>query len=98
MFLPNVRIGPYILIRLLGRGQFGEVWLAEKRTLVATTECALKMPLQRDVDLETVKREAAVWIAATGHPNIIGLIDADVYDGQVVIASEYAPGGSLEVW
>ncbi len=98
MFHVNDRIGPYILIRFLGRGGFGEVWLAEKRTLVATTECALKMPLGQDIDLEEVKQEASVWIQASGHPNIIGLIDADVHDGQVVIASEYAAGGSLEDW
>src|SRR5205807_3347326 len=31
-------------------------------------------------------------------PNIVPVMDADVYDGQVVIASEYIAGGNLHAW
>jgi serine/threonine protein kinase len=91
-------IGPYTLISKLGRGAFGVVWLAEKRSVLATTKFALKLPNDEDVDLEAVKQEAAIWVHASGHPNVLPIIDADVYGEHVVIASEYAPDGSLSKW
>jgi serine/threonine-protein kinase len=95
---PNDRIGPYTLVRKLGRGTFGVVWLAEKRTALAVTKIALKLPNDDDIDLECIKREAAVWVEASGHPNVLPIIDADIYGEHVVIASEYAPDGSLADW
>jgi serine/threonine-protein kinase len=92
------RIGPYILVERLGRGAFGVVWLAEKRGAIFTSRVALKMPNDEDVELDVVRREAHVWAQAAGHPNVLPIIDADVYDGQVVIVSEYAPDGSLSSW
>jgi serine/threonine protein kinase len=94
----GARIGPYRLISKLGRGAFGVVWLAEKQTALATTKVALKTPNEEDVDLEAVKAEAEIWIAAGGHRNIHPIIDADIYDGRMAIVSEYAADGSLHQW
>jgi serine/threonine protein kinase len=98
MMHPGRQIGPYVLVEELGRGAFGVVWLAEKRTSVTTTRVALKIPLHLDIDLATLKREADIWVQASGHPNVLPLVDADIYDDVVVIASEYAPSGSLQGW
>ena len=98
MLKPDGKIGPYTLIRRLGKGAYGVVWLAEKRTAIATTKVAIKIANDEDVDLDAIKREAAVWVSASGHPNVLPIIDADVYDGQVIIVSEYAPDGSLAAW
>jgi serine/threonine protein kinase len=92
------KIGPYTLVSKLGRGAFGVVWLAERRTVITTTKAALKIPLDEDVDLETIKQEADLWVQASGHPNVLPIIEANIYDDQIVIASEFAPDGSLEVW
>jgi serine/threonine protein kinase len=92
------QIGPYTLVRKIGNGAFGVVWLAERRTAITTTKAALKIPLNSEVDLEAVRQEADLWVQASGHPNVLPIIEADVYNGQVVIASEYAPDGSLESW
>ncbi|MBV9959760.1 MAG: DUF4268 domain-containing protein [Acidobacteria bacterium] len=92
------KIGPYTLVSKLGRGAFGVVWLAEKRTAITTTKVAIKIPNDEDVDLEAVRHEAALWVHASGHPNVLPLIDADIYDEQIVIVSEYAPDGSLSKW
>lgn len=48
--------------------------------------------------METFKQEAVIWLQASGHPNVLPLIDADIYDDQVVIVSEYVPDGSLASW
>ncbi len=98
MYHPNDQIGPYRLERSLGRGGFGEVWLAERRATLLTTHVALKLPLDTQTDLELIEAEAGVWLRASGHPNVVPVLEAEVYDGQVVIASEYVAGGSLADW
>src|SRR5687767_6587502 len=96
MFRTGQQIGGYVLVRRIGRGGFGDVWLAERRTKFVTTKVAVKLPLEEQVDVETVKQEASLWEQASGHPNILPIIEANIYDGQVVIISEFAPDGSLE--
>ena len=98
MARPNDKIGPYTLVSKLGQGAFGVVWLAEKKTAIATTQFALKLPRDEDIDLEVLKQEATIWLQASGHPNVLPLIDADIHDGQVVIVSEYVHDGSLAGW
>lgn len=95
MFSAGQQIGPYKLSKLLGRGGFGEVWLAERKTAILTTKVAVKLPVRESVDLETVRQEAEVWEKASGHPNVMPIIEANIYDGQIVIVSEYASDGSL---
>ncbi len=98
MFREGQQIGLYMLIRKLGRGGFGEVWLAERKSKFVTTKVAVKLPHDEQIDHETIKQEAQLWEQASGHPNILPIIDADEYDGQIVIVSEYAPDGSLDEW
>jgi hypothetical protein len=54
-----------------------------------------KLPLDPDPDLTAVQQEARLWLQASDHPNVLPVLDAEVYMGQVVIVSEYAAGGSL---
>ncbi|MBS1798029.1 MAG: protein kinase [Acidobacteria bacterium] len=96
MFRAEQEIGQYVLVRRLGRGGFGEVWLAERRAKFVTTKVAVKLPLDDLIDVESVRQEAVLWEKASGHPNVLPIIDADEYDGQIVIVSEYAPDGSVE--
>lgn len=96
MLQEGQQIGVYTLIRKLGMGGFGEVWLAERRTELVTTQVALKFSLDKNVDLNLVKNEALVWSKANGHPNVLPIIEANIYDGHIVIVSEFAPDGSLE--
>lgn len=98
MFQSNQQVGPYTLLRMLGRGGFGEVWLAEKRSSLLPRQVALKLPLDPDPDLMAVQQEAQTWLQAGHHPNVLPVIDAEVFEGQVAIASEYASGGSLKDW
>jgi serine/threonine protein kinase len=95
VFRSGQKVGLYTLIEKLGRGGFGEVWLAEKRSQFVTKKVAVKLPHEEQVNFDAIGQEATLWEQASGHPNVLPIIDADVYDGQVVIVSEYADGGSL---
>lgn len=91
-------IGPYLLLEKLGRGAFGEVWLAEKQSSLVTAKFALKFHKDDDIELGAIRKEAELWQKASGHPNILPLIEANIYNGQAVIVSEYVKDGSLEIW
>jgi serine/threonine-protein kinase len=97
-FRQGQQIGPYTLLQHLGRGAFGEVWLAERAGSIARTKLAVKLPIDARVGLDDVRQEATLWARAGPHPNVMPVFEAHVYDGQVVIASEYAAEGSLADW
>ena len=92
------RVGPYVLKVLLGSGGFGEVWLATREGELAHTRLAVKLPHASHVDLASIRQEAGLWAQIGSHPNILPIFEASVYDGQVVIVSEYATDGSLAEW
>src|SRR3979409_931892 len=92
------KLGPYTLVSKIGRGDFGVVWLAERRSSIATTRLALKLPRDEDLNIEAFRQEATIWLQASGHPNVVPMIEAEIYDEQLVIVSEYVPDGSLGAW
>jgi serine/threonine-protein kinase len=98
MLKTNDRIGPYQLNYKLGAGGFGEVWLAQDFSSSNPREVAVKTPIKSDVDLDALLQEATVWARVTGHPNVLEFLAARVFDGQIVLVSEYAPDGSLADW
>jgi formylglycine-generating enzyme required for sulfatase activity/serine/threonine protein kinase len=98
VFRENDKIGPYTLKKKLGRGAFGVVWLAEKQTMAGSFQFALKLAAREDIDLKALQEEVATWRTASGHPNVLPLIEADIHEDDYVIVSEYAPDGSLEKW
>lgn len=95
MYQPNSKIGDYTLKSKIGKGAFGVVWLAEREGIIST-EFALKLPNEFDVDLDVIKQEATLWKKASGHPNVLPIIEANIYGEQAVIVSEYVPDGSLQ--
>jgi serine/threonine protein kinase len=96
MFRVGQQFGIYTLMQHLGRGAFGDVWLAERSTKFLTTQVAVKLPLDEQVDHAAIQQEAQLWARASGHANVLPIIEANEYDGQILIVSEYAGDGSLE--
>ena len=88
-------VGPYRLVKELGRGGMGVVWLAERADGQHTRQVALKMPLVENLNWLLAARFARERniLASLEHPRIARLYDAGMDEGtQPYIAIEYVQG------
>jgi non-specific serine/threonine protein kinase/serine/threonine-protein kinase len=87
-------IGPYQLIRKLGQGGMGQVWLAHQ-TAPLQRQVALKLIRVGMYDDSVLQRFASERqaLASMSHPCIAKVFDAGATpDGQPYFAMEYVPG------
>ncbi|HWY73418.1 MAG TPA: protein kinase, partial [Burkholderiaceae bacterium] len=91
-------IGPYRLLRQLGSGGMGAVWLAERSDGAYKRQVALKLPrLAWATGLaERMRRERDI-LATLEHPHIARLYDAGVdAQGRPYLALEYIEGEPID--
>jgi len=88
------RLANYRVIRLLGKGGFGDVYLGEHIHL--NTQAAIKVLQTRLVGshLEQFRIEAQT-IARLVHPHIVRILDFGVEDDIPFLVMDYAPNGTL---
>jgi tetratricopeptide (TPR) repeat protein len=94
------RVGPYALLREIGRGGMGSVWLAARADGSFKRQVALKLPrLAWGTGLaERMAREREIG-ALLEHPNIARLYDAGVDErGRPYLALEYIDGQPIDAW
>ncbi len=89
------QIGTWTLLRPLGRGGMGTVWLAERVVEGIRQQVALKL-IRRGMDTEDVldrfRLERRI-LGALDHPNIARLLDAAATpDGRPYLVMEYVDG------
>ena len=98
---PGDVVGPYRLLRELGSGGMGVVWLAERTDGLINRPVALKLPhgaWKRAGLAERMAREREI-LATLSHPNIAHLYDAGVTaGGQPYLAIEYVEGHRIDVY
>jgi len=93
-------VGGYRLLRPLGRGGMGSVWIAERSDGALKRKVALKLPRLPWVEgLTTQLVSERDILCALEHPNIARLYDAGLdASGQPFIAMEYIEGESIDVF
>ncbi len=92
-------VGPYQLIRELGSGGMGTVWLASRVDGQPDREIALKLPRFAfpDAKLAAILERERDILASLNHPNIARLYDAGLTEqGQPWLAMEYVEGQPLD--
>ena len=88
------QIGPYRIIRELGRGGMGVVYLAQHDPL--NRPVAIKL-LRGDAAPDRVSRfrRESEAVAALRHQNVVQVFEVGDHDGRPFAVMEYVPGGSL---
>jgi serine/threonine-protein kinase len=94
--LPLQAFGNYELLKEIGRGGMGVVYLARHRGL--ETVVALKMILRGELataEDRTRFRTEARAAAALAHPNIVPVYDAGEHEGQAYFSMRFVEGQTL---
>jgi serine/threonine protein kinase len=98
---PVRRLGPYELVRQLGRGGFAEVWLAkrtgpggfESRVAIKT----VRIELRTDPTFQQMFTDEAKLAARINHPNVVSIFELGEADDVLYLVMEYITGRPLNV-
>jgi eukaryotic-like serine/threonine-protein kinase len=94
--LPGSKLGRYRIVRLVGAGGMGEVYLAEDTQL--GRNLALKLLSRRlteDPTLVARFRQEARAASTLNHPNIVTIYEVGEFEGTHFIATEFVEGVTL---
>jgi serine/threonine protein kinase len=91
MFRPSTW-GPFDIIREIGRGGYGAVYLAWESTL----ERAVALKLLHHADRSSAAINEARLLALAEHPNVVRVLGADEHDGLVGLWMEFVEGVTLQ--
>jgi eukaryotic-like serine/threonine-protein kinase len=100
-FTPGMRVGAYELVRLVGEGGMGWVWLAERTDGAMKRTVALKLPKWSWTFPDVAARLARERdiLASLEHANIARLYDAGVDElGRPYLAMEYVEGQPIDLY
>ena len=98
---PPLRCGPYRIIRELGRGGMGIVYLAARDDAQFEKEVAVKVVSSALVHPQLIQRfqEERRILATLDHPNIARLLDAGTTDsGLPYVVMELVEGETIDVY
>lgn len=92
-------VGSWRVLRLLGRGGMGEVWLGERADGLFAKQVAIKFIRDdRPLLARHIESERRV-LAGLQHPGIVRLLDAGALaDGHPYLVTEYIDGAPLDAW
>jgi hypothetical protein len=96
----GAEVGPYRLLRAIGEGGMGAVWLAERADGTLKRKVALKLPrLAWAQDLAVRMARERDILAGLEHPNIARLYDAGLdAQGRPWLALEFVEGRDLTTY
>jgi hypothetical protein len=101
LFARGTAVDRYVVLERLGAGGMGVVYAAYDPDL--DRKVAIKFLRPQGVGGNDDRRRArlqreAQAIAKLSHPNVVSIFDVGVHDGQVFLAMEHLPGGTLARW
>ena len=88
------QLGNYQLIRLLGRGNFADVYLGQHVHLQTLAAIKVLHGQLTDNDLVHFSNEARV-VAHLRHPHIVQVLDFGVDGATPFLVMDFAPNGTL---
>ena len=88
-------IGSYEILRPLGAGGMGDVYLARDSRLARNVALKVLRPDLADPDWIAAFREEALAASALNHPNIVTIYEIGEHEGTRFIAAEYVEGVTL---
>jgi serine/threonine-protein kinase len=97
----GLRLGPWRLERLLGKGGMGEVWLARRADGAYEMSAAVKLvrPGWSAAQLAPRFRRERALLARLQHPHIAKLLDGGITDaGLPYLVMEYVDGEPVTEW
>lgn len=90
---PGTVFAGYVIVRLLGAGGMGEVYLAQHPRLPRHDALKVLPPdISGDEDFRQRFIREADLAASISHPNIVTVYDRGEFDGKLWIATEYVEG------
>jgi serine/threonine-protein kinase len=98
---PGTRLGPWRIVREVGRGGMGSVYLAERADDAFELQVALKV-VKRGMDSAEVLRrfrDERRILASLDHPGIARMLDGGAAsDGRPYLVMEYVEGEPIDRW
>ncbi|HEU4416578.1 MAG TPA: serine/threonine-protein kinase [Candidatus Angelobacter sp.] len=95
--LPDLSGTRYRVVKFLGRGGMGEVWLAEDTVLERSIALKILSPESGHAELASRLMREAVVLARLEHPGIVPVHDAGVLpDGRAFYCMKYVAGQTLD--
>jgi serine/threonine-protein kinase len=86
--------GPFRLLSRLGRGGFGEIFLAWDPALQREVALKLLLPEVVRTEASSILSEARL-LARVRHPNIVSVFGVDQHDGRIGFWSDFVRGKTL---
>lgn len=94
-FLPPAQFDEYAVVRRLGQGAMGQVYLCEDRGLARQVAVKFIRSLQGDSELRERFTNEARAIARISHPNVVAVYRLGEVHGYPYLVSEYVKGRTL---
>ncbi|WP_427887788.1 protein kinase domain-containing protein [Kribbella sp. GL6] len=90
------RVGPYRLIRRLGQGGMGVVYLAEGRERQEVALKVLRPHVAHDPIARARLQREATTLQKVNHPGVAGILDHDLEGEQPYLVTRFVPGRPLD--